>query len=60
MIENKIEHKEALENLRFIAENITQKQWQKLTGKIENIRKYISQQANINIENKTVKKEKEK
>jgi hypothetical protein len=31
-------------NLKEIAENITSKQWQKLTSKIEKIRGYITEQ----------------
>lgn len=43
-----ITHEEALKDLREIAENITSKQWQKLTSKIEHIRNYITQQEKVN------------
>jgi hypothetical protein len=39
-----IKHEEVMANLKEIAENITSKQWQKLTSKIEKIRGYITEQ----------------
>lgn len=45
-----ITHEEALTPLKEIAEKLTRKQWLELTGKIETIRAYISQQEKLQAE----------